>query len=265
MTRRFGIAVLGLLPAMQLPAQPMLEFEAIGSVLVKGNPVSRPSGGFPFSGTETIRHARQSNGESLVTETKRRIFRDAQGRTRVEIPFPMRSSRLELQQTRMVSIVQITDPVARVVYTLEPWSRTAHRSVLKVITAPPSDAAPTDEQVVNVAGRPMRIDGAIKPGTNNVVFEKLGRKMFEGKWAEGLRWTVRPAIESNSLQPSTEVWTLLDSSIVVQTINTLPFGETTTSLQQIDTANPDASLFKVPSDYAIVDQLGQYRIRYPVE
>jgi hypothetical protein len=52
-----------------------------------------------------------------------------------------------------------------------------------------------------------------------------------------------------------EVWTSPDLQVAVLTKNSDPrSGESTMRLQNIDRSEPDAALFRAPSDYQIIDE-----------
>src|SRR5579862_9276319 len=161
----FSSLALMTLPALALRAQgprprpgfPMVQggppmFEFMGGKTVTGQ---------PYSAQVTFKHSQTLQDGNLVEQTNTAtVYRDSQGRTRVEETRPASSGNSE-------QIIRITDPVARVSYVLDPVKKTAHRFML-----PPPRA--TNFQ------RPPRT------GSNpNVATQSLGSQTIDGLLAQG--------------------------------------------------------------------------------
>jgi hypothetical protein len=91
--------------------------------------------------------------------------------------------------------------------------------------------------------------------------EKLDARSFDGVQAEGTRTTTTIAAgELGNEQPINivnERWYSPELQVVVLTRHSDPrFGETTYRLTNITRAEPAASLFQVPSDYAVKERGG---------
>ncbi len=88
--------------------------------------------------------------------------------------------------------------------------------------------------------------------------------MIQGLRAEGQRRvTAIPGLEHNDvpLVIVTEIWTAPELQLVVRQKLTDPrYGESITELTGIHTGEPDAVLFRVPPDYNVVDEVGDFEI-----
>jgi len=199
--------------------------------------------GAPYSAEATFEHSQTlSSGNLIDQKNLATIYRDGQGRTRLEETRPAGS-----KNTRQ--IVRITDPVAGVAYVLNPAKKTAQK-----FTLPPS--------------RPGRIGQAPRTGSNpNVNDQSLGSKNLEGLLVEGTQITrTIPAGQmgnSEPIQVSTTRWYSPDLSLSVRTETTDPLrGNTTTALTNISRSEPASTLFQVPSDYTIVSAGPKVRPRF---
>lgn len=108
--------------------------------------------GRPYSAEATTEFNQTlSDGNRIVRKTTVRIFRDGDGRTRRE----------ELAADGTVRSVSIYDPVAHVTYVLDPATKTARKSSVRI--AMPSMAALTDDEKrkvgTKVAGEPVAVRG----------------------------------------------------------------------------------------------------------
>jgi hypothetical protein len=95
-----------------------------------------------------------------------------------------------------------------------------------------------------------------RSAANNVVTENLGQQSIEGVNATGSRSTTTiPAGAIGNVQPIkivVEQWFSSELQVLVMTKHSDPrSGETTYRLQSIVRAEPDRSLFTVPSDYTL--------------
>jgi hypothetical protein len=224
--------------------------------------------GAPYSAdavTETTQLL--SDGNRIVNKSTSKIYRDSAGRERREQALPnfaMVGSKGPAPVTIMIS-----DPVAKVNYTLEPNSKTAIR-----MPGPPAftTAAVTGAMVgdgfarTGAIGAQVMIYGGQAAATSNRVFvapspekrEDLGRRMIEGVSAEGTRTTTTiPAGQMGNDLPISVVserWYSSDLQVVVMSKHSDPrMGESTYQLTNISRAEPLPTLFEVPTDYHVED------------
>jgi TonB family protein len=188
----------------------------------------------------------------------RRLYRDAQGRTRVDRPLLTSPDAPETPR-----IVEIGDPAAGVEYILEPLHKIAHRFSVSAaapsaaIVAPPSIAFPA-------------------PAGSKAEIEDLGAWVIQGLRAEGVRRTVRvPASPlpqgavavgedgDRSLVLVEETWTAPELHIVVrQKLYDPRWGESTTELLKLRAGEQTLALFQVPPDYHVTDERGDFDIPF---
>lgn len=185
--------------------------------------------GAPFSAERHRVRNRTLRDNTLVTEIwpVRKTYRDAQGRTRIERPLLTFANAPEFPR-----VVELDDPGAGTEYILEPQRKLAHRFTL-----------------IPVASEPAASGAA----------ESLGTWVIQGFRAEGLRVTT--AIPAGAIV--TETWIAPDLQIVVrQKLIDPRFGESIEELTGIRAGEQDPSLFRVPSDYSVVDESGDFGIPF---
>jgi hypothetical protein len=168
------------------------------------------------------------------------VARDSQGRTYEQQTI----TGGPLAQNGPATIIFISDPVAGYSYVLNPQTKTATRRTLKT---PPAGNPPTST--------PKDARG---PGTANRVVNDLGTQAINGVSAQGKSTTHTIAAGTvGNAQPivsTSEVWYSPDLQIVVLAKRNNPLtGQSTYSLNNIQRAEPPASLFQIPSDYTIQD------------
>jgi hypothetical protein len=244
---------------------------------------SRITTGRPYSAEATTEFVQVlGDGNKIARRSTVRIYRDGEGRTRRE----------ELASDGTVKSISIYDPVAHVSYVLDPTTRTARRSPIRMVypskavadkvgaereaaarvagkieVAPeplPAQAAGEDmrkrqtELVVRAAGA-----GALQPAMRvqrDASEESLGQKVIDGVLADGKRvTTVLPAGAIGNQQAitvSSEQWFSPDLEILLTTRHTDPrTGETSYTLSNITRGEPAAGLFDVPADYTVQESL----------
>jgi hypothetical protein len=219
---------------------------------VKGAPYSAEA---VNEGTQTL-----ADGNRISRRTSGRVYRDGQGRIRRE------EDRADGSQS-----VSIIDPVAGVSYSLNAKTRVASRTpsavgyaVMNKVaggTLPTMESVNTQEKFevylkafeAMAKGQP----GVTKEyGGKQQVREALAPRTIEGVRAEGLRSTTTiPASAIGNDLPiviASEEWTSPELHLLVLTRHSDPrSGESTYRLMNIVRAEPDASLFQVPSDYTV--------------
>ena len=196
--------------------------------------------------TETTRTL--ADGTHIVNKTRRRTYRDSQGRMRTEIFAPDRGqARDDSQEPTMVNI---TDPVEGVQYSLNPRNHTAMRNPFGPRRVDPPQAPPKPPVNARPPAPPPR---ELMPQSQS---EDLGMQMIEGVWAKGTRTTTTiPANSEGNDRPIVMVnenWFSEDLRLVVLSKRSDPRnGETTERVTNIDRSEPDPALFRPPADYTI--------------
>lgn len=105
------------------------------------------------------------------------------------------------------------------------------------------------------------INTEVGPGGPEANSENLGDQTFDGIHATGTRMTTTiPAGKMGNEQPilvTSERWYSPELKATIMTKHNDPWaGELKTQFTNVNTAEPDASLFAVPSDYKIVEEQG---------
>jgi hypothetical protein len=195
------------------------------------------------------------------------LYRDSEGRTRTEHIFTPPGS----GEIAGPSLIQISDPVAGVRYTLNPKNHTAQRmsfspgalgngALVKTKSAPTSQAG----VLGGVIGSVSR-DGTASSVTTTsstpasrprpqVSHESLGTQNIDGVIAEGNRMTsIYPegsVGNDRALTVITETWMSPELKIVVlRKTSDLRSGDSTMKLENLSQTEPDPSLFQVSADY----------------
>lgn len=205
-----------------------------------GGSISKtPVTGAPFSALETVQ-AQQllANGNQISQTEQSKVYRDSQGRTRTErtVTPPTASSKQPFTQ------ITIVDPVAGYRYQLDSSTMTAVQTAL-----------PPPRTSTGNGTRPAPPSGSGKPA---LVTVSLGTQTVNGVTATGTQVTETiPAGAFGNAQPIQIVrvtWISTDLKVVVQVKSSDPrFGTTDRKLTNIVQAEPDGSLFVVPSGYAV--------------
>ncbi len=228
----------------------------------------KPVKGAPYSAeavTDTVQTL--ADGNRIVRKNTATIYRDGEGRTRREqtLDFvgPWRAD-------KPLKSISISDPVARVKYSLDAEARVAHKMALdKMFHLPaPAPGVPfnieIEEEVrtgeprheaVFISG-PGAIERLPAGEAPEVKRESLGRQTVEGVQAEGERtlYTI-PAGQIGNERPIevvSERWYSPElQTVVLSRRNDPRFGETVYRLTNIRRDEPDPSLFQPPADYTI--------------
>jgi hypothetical protein len=219
-----------------LPGGRVLD-EGFGNRVIKGK---------PFSATEE-RHSLQVLGDGTRienTETNR-LFRDTEGRTRVE---------------EMNGTVSIYDPVAKLRVVLDPATKTARKNNSgSVFFANSGNTVFTTGFDRVITGQNERSNPATMKGVMAETTENLGSQSVNGVTAQGIRTTMTipkgQIGNSKDIKVLTERWTSSDLQMLVKSINSDPrFGDTTYQLTKVVLSSPDPALFQIPPDYTVTDQ-----------
>jgi len=194
-----------------------------------------PVTGAPYSATEVTQIQQTlADGNQISRTEQAQVYRDSQGRVRMEVTMPARPGSNGGTHT----MISIFDPVAGVALHLDPQRQTAEK-----MTLPPRRAAN--------GTRPPRPEGAPQ-----MVKTDLGTQAVNGLPAKGTRMTETiPAGafgNQEAIEVVREVWLSTDLSVPVMEKVTDPrSGTRTMQLTNIVRSEPDASLFQAPSNYKI--------------
>lgn len=208
-------------------------FEAgIGGKTVTGAPFSAT---FSTQSTQTL-----ADGNQIQRTTTGTFARDTQGRTRREMTLPGIGP-MAASSGAPPHAVFIGDPVAGVNYILHADAKTADQLPMHL-----------RKGNRNAADEP----GFRKRFQNEETTTDLGTQTINGVVAQGTRITRTIAAgQIGNVKPIvivTERWYSSELQTYVMTKKTDPvMGDTVTQLTNIQRTEPDASLFKVPSDYAV--------------
>src|SRR5581483_3104241 len=165
--------------------------------------------GAPYSAVQVTEMVQKlGDGNTIVEKSQSNVFRDAQGRVRIEHSFPARPGSSTQSPHKMVSIL---DPVAGTSYILQPDQNTAFKSAMH--QRPAADAS-----AQNGPPRTPRHHGPPSAAAQATT-ENLGLQTINGIAATGTRTTQTiPAGAIGNTQPIQivrEVWMSQDLKIPV--------------------------------------------------
>ncbi|MDR3700133.1 MAG: hypothetical protein P4L56_10890 [Candidatus Sulfopaludibacter sp.] len=212
-----------------------------------------PVTGAPYSAVEvTTEQQALAGGNAIQRQTTRTIYRDGQGRVRVESQVTRPGAD---GQTATVTRITISDPVAGQIYEIDPQNKVVNSRAVRPMGAQGAMRPRNPNSAGQVAGRGpgMRANRTADP---NVKAEDLGTQTVNSVIAKGNRTThtIPAGTIGNSLpiQSVRETWMAADLKVPVMEKTTDPrFGTRTTQLTQINRGEPDASLFQVPAGYTV--------------
>jgi hypothetical protein len=221
--------------------------------------------GAPYSAAATTEmNQLLSDGNQISHKMTSNVYRDSQGRTRREENLAGIGT-LVINGRQPHSVVFISDPVSGSDYILEPENKIARKM----------PSLPADGIVTNKffgMGGPVRVSGGLRvegvqvsdgPGVSTSTesrlqtsTEPLGQQTIEGVVAEGKRTTTTiPAGAMGNERPIntvTEEWFSSElQTVILSTTKDPRMGETTYRLTNIQRAEPPATLFTLPADYAV--------------
>jgi hypothetical protein len=211
--------------------------------------------GKPFSATEE-RHSLQvlGNGTRLENSQSNRLYRDSDGRTRVE---------------DMSGSITIIDPIAGFRAELEPKAKVARRMLLLGAgfrgaggRGVPEDGTSFLEQYRQKVSKQLEelqnarqdlIQQAKRAGGET---ENLGNQNVNGVSCQGTRTTITipkgQIGNDQEIKVITEQWISSGLGLLVKSSTSDPrFGDSTYQLTQLVRVAPDSALFQIPSDYTI--------------
>jgi len=224
--------------------------------------------GAPYSATITNESVQTlADGNRIVQSSSGTTARDSQGRMRQDFPLPAIGN---LSAANAPHLVFLQDPVAGTSYTLNLTDKTAGKNPMPpgaMNMAGTAVAASTFFVHTGSGGAPdmppppppivLQKRLAVEDGAE-VSTENLGSQTLEGVQVTGVRTTQTiPAGKIGNDRPITivtEVWTSPElKTIVLSKRNDPRMGEHTFKLTNIQRAEPDPSLFTVPSDFKITE------------
>jgi hypothetical protein len=227
----------------------------------------------PFCATIATEHTQVfADGNRIHTTDNSTLCRDSEGRTRREAGLNLLGTASPKSSAKLITIV---DSVAGLRYMLDANAKIARRMTLPTSPSSASLGAEGGGGQVGFVTQTVA-GGAIAGGAMsgpNVVFRKfgqssdgpapskenLGDQTIDGIHATGTRITTTiPSGSMGNEQPmvvTSERWYSPELKATVMTKHNDPWaGELKTQFTNVNTAEPDPSLFTVPADYKIVDE-----------
>jgi hypothetical protein len=204
--------------------------------------------GAPYSGVEVREHVRV-NADGSTTRSRgaeQRIYRDSQGRTRVEFPISMA---LASHAASVPAIVEISDPVAGRVCDLDTQSRVAHCSEARAAPQPQGSG-------IGPAGQ--RAGAGPIQGQERQTIDGVETVLTTSAQLTG----VNQGYDRN-FTVVTQRWYSPELRIVMMEKTSDPrTGESTFRFENFSRAEPPFDLFQVPADYTLKLETGPFTISY---
>jgi hypothetical protein len=247
----------------------------------------------PYSATE-VSIAPVTNADGAIErqeEETRRIFRDGEGRVRVE-----RWLRIGPGVAEKVPLVEITDYAAGFHYTLDLQNKIAYRTIRPAVVTIGSPAArevlPSSTASIDSNGS-VRVQGSATtgrslagdepPGRQAITvnlppgqakplgpdLDRLGTQVIEGVQAVGEGFTRTIASNSGPNAPQitihSEKWISPELRVtVLSKVSDATNGERIVKLTNIRRGEPDPKLFQAPLDYKVQDEKQGFEIQFVV-
>jgi TonB family protein len=230
-----------------------------------------PAKNAPFSAemvTESIQTL--ADGNRIVHRTNTIIYRDGEGRIRLETSSKIRDASGAYKEHKTI---QVSDSFGGLNFILDPQNRTARKFPTRTINEIPGVMAFPDVAVGGVSNRAAIVsDTVVGSGPVRSVArfgvngesknESLGSQMIEGVAAEGTRTThTIPAGSMGNEKPIEiiyERWRSkeLQLDVLIKSVDPRS-GESTQQMTNINPGEPDPALFEIPSDYAVQEFTAQ--------
>ncbi|MBS1827567.1 MAG: hypothetical protein JST93_19790 [Acidobacteria bacterium] len=271
---------------------PMFVFGEAGSAagamhfIAAGNMDGKIVKGSPYSAEATNETTRTlADGTRIVNKHTTQMARDKEGRTRRENNFA-NSGPFQNNSGAAPRMVTITDPVAKEVYILNYTDKTARKvkmgepaifrtekdegnrkeiieEKIQVSVRSKAEAgaqASHDVMINAMPAMPLPMSSGVRVAfdSNNMKSEKLSPQTMEGLLVEGTRntHTIPAGTIGNdrAIVSTNESWYSNDLNMVIFSKSNDPqIGETIYRVQNLRRSEPDASLFKIPADFKIVE------------
>lgn len=229
------------LPVVRAEDMPVCPSATTATAPAGGSSNVRLVTGAPYSALGTsLTTVTLPDGSRIVRENLIRQWRDSDGRTRSEISLSTIGGTPPVEVNSTVTVID--DPAARERYVLQPGGKVA-------VTLPIVPCRPASEPDLTVgpprpANLPIRVSPAVKLGERKLDGETVAGRRIEATIPAGALGNSQP------IRMSAEQWYGKDLQVVVEATYRDPrTGETRYKLSDIDRAEPDASLFKVPNNY----------------
>lgn len=234
-----------------------------------------PVKGAPFCATVTTEHTQAfADGNRIHTTSDSSLCRDSEGRTRRDAGLDLMGAAAPAQLPKLITII---DPVAGYRYLLDSQNKVAHRMPLEPggagMVKPAGVPGPGDKGPHVMMYQRIGTGGPDLVMKDNVFFrqagqasdapppttENLGDQVIGGIHSTGTRMTTTiPAGKMGNEQPilvTSERWYSPELKTTVMTKHTDPWaGELKTEFRNVNSSEPDASLFTVPGDYKVVNE-----------
>ena len=205
--------------------------------------------GAPYSAlgtSETI--TTLPSGERVVRQNHIRQWRDSDGRTRSEITLSTIQGEPPVEVNTTVTVID--DPAARERYMLQPGKDVAVTMPIvpcRPAANPPEldlSVGPPRPENLSKNRLPMKVSPPVVLGERKLDGETVAGRRIEATIPAGAIGNAQP------IRMSAEQWYGKDLQVVVEaTYHDPRTGETRYRLSNIDRAEPDASLFKIPENY----------------
>jgi hypothetical protein len=207
--------------------------------------------GVPFSAVAVSESTQTlADGNRITRTTTTKLYRDRLGRFRKDVTLPAIGWLATSGQPK--SFVMIDDPVANAHFILHADTKTAEQMARHSgAMAGPANGAMRDAIKGKMESRQQQ-----EIANGSLEKKDLEPQTIAGVSAQGMRITrtipARQIGNDNPIQVVVERWYSPDLQIVVQSTRTDPrFGTTKYTVTILNRAEPDATLFKVPSDYTV--------------
>lgn len=246
----------------------------LASVDLEGMDAS-PVKGAPFCTNISTEHTQQfADGNRIHTTDTSVMCRDSEGRIRRESDLNFLGAVPQGAKER--KLVTIIDPVAGFRYVLDTQEKTARKMPMmlrKYLGAPIKDGGP-ETASAGAQTFQYKVEGSAGAGTVNTFYiardgkapdgpapttENLGDQTINGIHATGTRITTTiPAGKMGNEMPievTSERWYSPELKATVMTKHSDPWaGELKTQFTNVNTSEPDPSLFTIPSDYRVINE-----------
>jgi hypothetical protein len=245
-------------------------FVFVGGQLFNGKPVK----GQPYS-AEAVTETTQTlaDGNRIVNRSSSTIYRDSEGRERREESIGKLGG--WTAQGEPAKAVFISDPVAKVNYSLHPDDRTAEKmpAPMALMTKSSGGATTTVRGFAIHANNgaevapPITFERrGIAESASPAKTEDLGQQTIEGVVAQGTRTTrTIPAGQignERDINVVSERWFSQELGVVVMTKQSDPrSGETVYKLTNVNRNEPLHSMFEVPADYTVFDGAAMNKLK----
>ncbi len=202
----------------------------------------------PYSARESNELIRTLvDGTHLTTHPRDDVmtWRDSSGRVRTEIR-AVPGGRFSCDSV----LAEIYDPIAGSAYLLDTVNHIAHRVPIAPLLQPS-------------AAQPDPV-----PAKQRWTSEQLGTKTMFGVIVEGTRRSTTYAVDTlqgndRPVTATEERWISRQLGLTVLEKTSNVSGVQTIALRDLSAAEPDASLFKVPAGYPVVEETGRFTIHTP--